>query len=175
MLLLLKTQRIKMRTIKNFLLNMLQSTLLCKELLSYCLLAFLGAFATFTLIYYRFLRDRVPKNIPFDLNELWAILLLSICVTYLYLILRTIKPKTPNALVIKILSILVTPFITLLSVIKNNKVLLPYYNKMIHILLEKIICPGYIRNATLVLLLKVIPKGILVTIFLLDVFLFQKL
>lgn len=66
------------------------------------LLSFLKAFWTFFLtlfgfvfvlwfLWVRFIRERLPKEIPFSLSEIGFYFILYICVLYFYIILRIYK------------------------------------------------------------------------------------
>lgn len=106
-----------------------------KILLLYYLLGVFGALFAAVFFYYRFLQYRLPKKIPFDLNEWWLIVLIAICLTYLYLILRVVKPKNPPRIIVKFLQVLIVPLATFFHIAMNNRATKPYYTKALNFLL----------------------------------------
>lgn len=58
------------------------------------LLRFLGITLLSAFIWVRFIRERLPRDIPFQLSIIGFIALLTICCTYFYLIYKIFKPNT---------------------------------------------------------------------------------
>lgn len=132
------------------------------------------------IIWARFLRTRVPKDIPFELTEYWFFILMYICMIYFYMVYKLIRPGKPNENITIIVEILFTPLATLDDHIKNNKHIKPTYLKFV----DKIIAflSTYEDESEqsrviriIYLLCYIIPRLILVTILCLDTFYFHKL
>jgi len=51
------------------------------------LLILTGIMLLIAFIWYRFLRERLPREIPFNLNEYGSIILISICSMYLFTVI----------------------------------------------------------------------------------------
>ena len=61
-------------------------------------------------IYYRFIRERLPKDIPFNLSVLGFFLLIQVCCIYTYIIWKYLKPKKePNEFFIQISNFIFEP------------------------------------------------------------------
>jgi len=80
-------------------------------------LAILGFLFVPYYIWFRFIRERLPKEIPFNLTLVYFLILLCICIIYFYIILRSVIPKTPSAFILNIRAVffsrLFIPFMTL--------------------------------------------------------------
>lgn len=123
------------------------------------------------IIYVKFIRKRVFRVIPFTLTEIWFYTLLFIIFIHVYIIINIIRQKTPVRFAKEILSYLSLPFVTLDKLLKTNKHTMKY-NK----LLLKLITPSYTYSQiTMLLCFDLIPKMLLLYVFLLDVFYFHHL
>lgn len=146
------------------------------------LLAFIGFIHLSFIFWFRFLRERMPRNIPFDCTWYIFILLVVICVTYGYILLRLWAPKDPHPWVIKILSsisFIRKPVDTLDIFIRES-----YYGfKMvdkIFIFIAKIIENTKYKNIfmfyySLYIKIYFIPKILLLILFIIDVFHYSRL
>ena len=89
------------------------------------------------LIYYiwvRFIRIRLPREIPFNLTLFSFILLVISCGFFIYILLRIIKPKIPNPVVYNLLlkiSQIYIPLIALDKWIKKTSIVRKLYEKTI--------------------------------------------
>lgn len=74
-----------MNAFKIFLKNLIENTFyFLKHKITYYLLFCLGLSCVILIIYFNFIRERLPKNIPFILSEYSFYFLLFICGLYAY-------------------------------------------------------------------------------------------
>ena len=141
--------------------------------------AILGLLLISYYLWYRFIRERLPKQIPFDLSLFNTCLILYICIGYFYVIYRIIKPKEPNILIsylYKILYKLTILFSNLDDIIKENNVL----NKTWDFLLIKIsenlnTKTLYYKKIQKYFTYIFLPKLVLISILIIDIFWFKEL
>ena len=132
-------------------------------------------------IWVRFIRERLPRDIPFNLNIWSFILLLYICIIYIYIIYRTIKPKPPGKLqllLVPFLRQIFTPFILLSNHILTYKPTQKIIRYLILVLFQlKRISKNVRYNQYLFIynFLFTVPKIIFLICFLLDCFYFHQL
>ena len=126
-------------------------------------------------IYVKFLRYRVPKEIPFSLTEFGFYVLIFICFGYLYAVKQIIKPKMPHSFIIKIITYIITPLVILDQHTKKLPIIKLYYAKLEHYFEEKALSFGSIERAILIFLCKIIPGLLLLIIFFIDVFFVNKI
>lgn len=98
----------------------------------------LGSFLLIYLIWIRFIRERLPRDIPdLLLTEYNFWILLYICLIYIYIIKSLIKPQespfTFSELFTQISDLIHTPFITLDNAIKHYLFKNKYHNFTIFI------------------------------------------
>ena len=142
------------------------------------LLAFLIIIWT---IWARFIRERLPRDIPFNLNMWSLVLLLYICILYIYIIYRTIKPKSPGKLQLLLMPFLrqmFTPFISLNDHILAYKPTQKFIRYLILFLFQlKAISKNVRYNQHLFIynFLFTVPRVIFLICFLLDCFYFHQL
>lgn len=74
-----------------------------KNIITRFIFIFLGLFLLSYFVWFRFIRERVPKEIPFDLTLWSTISLIFICFLFIYVIFRIKKPKFPNIFVQKLI------------------------------------------------------------------------
>jgi hypothetical protein len=124
--------------------------------------------------YYAFLRLRVFKIIPFELTDLRLCLLVYLCITYLYIIFRLLKPKNPPEFLINLLQVVSKPF-TFLDLEIKYKLLKNYYAKFFLFIVPLLddLTPNQCK--IIYYCFNIIPRGFLVLLFILDVFYFNKL
>ncbi len=151
------------------------------------LLYYLIIFATFLLvlwiIWVKFLRVRLVKNIPMMLTEYGFWVLFYMCIIYFFIVIvilnslykqKTNKINEKNVMK-ELLNQIYTPFIILDHALKYNKyVINSYYNSMTLIInnLNKFTEKHFIR---IILIFQIIPRLILVVFLIMDTFYFHKL
>ena len=134
-------------------------------------LAFIGCLVVLSIFYSRFIRHRLPQNIPFDLTEFRFYALLCICISFIYIIKITIKPKNPHEYILNLRDYLSLPFSTLDNLVKTSRYSWLHIDQFL-----KSIYPKKSRtHIFLIIFLQLIPRIILISVFLLDVFYFHKL
>jgi hypothetical protein len=127
-----------------------------------------------SLFYFAFLRLRAFKVIPFELTELRFYLLVYLCLTYLYIIFRLLKPKTPPEILVKIFQLISKPF-TFLDLEIKYKLLKNYYAKIFLYLVPLLDNITFFQRNLIYYCFNIIPRFILLSLFLIDVFYFNKI
>jgi len=146
-----------------------------KTLLSKILLLILGFVLLSSFIWLRFIRERLPRDIPFELSLLGFIFLLYACSIYIYIIISLLFDYNVKS---KILSILILyifkPLITLDEAIKTNAIIKPYYERLL-VYIAGIKDTNYTLYRIIYHLFDTTPRVILVSALLLDTFYFHCL
>jgi len=65
----------------------------------------LGILMVSFFLWYRFLREKLPKDIPLDLTGMGFLIIIILCLGFCYNILRLLKPKQPNKITLVLLQI----------------------------------------------------------------------
>src|ERR1700735_2030376 len=104
----------------------------------YYFLLLIGIVIILWIIWARFNRIRLPKEIPFNLTEIWFYIILYICCIYAYIIISLLISRKSNPLIEKFIKILYTPLVTFDEAIKNNKYVLVRYNKLLGKIIDRI-------------------------------------
>lgn len=130
-------------------------------------------------IWFRFIRERLPKDIPFSLTLLTLIFLLFICSIFVYVILRLINPKSPNILTHKFI-IFYTKIVKFLykfdQILKENQWVKTRIESILLFLLKKLKPDTlYSKGEIKYILYFLLPRIILLLVFLIDVFYFLKI
>ena len=155
-------------------------------------------------IWFRFIRVRMPRDIPFSLNFFLLIILLLICFVYFYSIFKAIKiykhlwynndfmkDSTFINLLLPYMSLIIRPLIMLDNAIKQNDFFKQYYKTLlikmtlwwesyitkIHKLLPASVTHYRydISNNILYVFWNILPKTVTLIILCLDIFYFNKL
>lgn len=132
------------------------------------LIAFLSLLLFFGFLWFRFVRERLPKNIPIDLSTMGFIIITFICVMYAIGILLILLGKTTNNFVPDSTLLLYKPF----EYFTEIKGIQPYFSKYLlkfTTYLEK-------KNMqNLYIIFELIPRTLLVIFFAIDVFYFKNI
>jgi hypothetical protein len=126
-------------------------------------------------IYLRFLRERLPKDIPFELTVLGFFILINICCVYLLIIKNLlIKPKEDNTIVFFLMNKLYKPLNDLDDLIKTFIKQLHIYKKIFMPIMKK--CkPLLYSNNMYIILFEIFPRLVLMTALVIDTYYFHKL
>jgi len=144
--------------------------------LLYYSLLLLGLIWTSWIIWSRFLRQRVIRDIPDAfLTEYRVWILIYICYIYLSVIKNLIKPTETRIDFSFLTTYLWKPLTTLDHFIKYNKYCKPYYENFIIKFIDKWDILSTTWKHVLILGFSVIPRIILVTVLFLDTFYFHKI
>ena len=143
------------------------------------ILAIVGILMVSWIIWIRFIRERLPKDIPFDLSEIRFYLIAYACIIYLIIIYSLLSLREPNIIIKKLVEILFLPLVTFDKFIKNNKYITAKYIKF----LEKYIKPKLVTTSWFVRLhienryifITIVPRCILILILLVEVFYFKRI
>ena len=145
----------------------------------YYIMVLIGLIMTSWIIYTRFIRERIIRNIPDDFfTEYRFWVLLYLCCIYVYAIkelIKTSKSSVYNENLMYFSNIFYKPLIMLDHLIKYNKFIKPFYYKFSFIF-------AYYANKLLFTYLKlfifcmeILPRIILVIFLILDTFYFGRL
>lgn len=149
------------------------------NLIFYYLLVFLGLIITSWIIWSRFIRKRIIRNIPDSLfTEYRFWILLYICFIYSFTIKNLIKPSetTPyHEIIIFFTNIIYKPLITLDHLIKYNTFIKPYYYRIMFTLSIFIKKKPFNLIKILVFFSQLFPRIILISFLIIDTFYFNKL
>jgi hypothetical protein len=139
------------------------------------IMSILGLVIFTAFMWYRFIRERLPKDIPFNLSLEGLIILIEICLLYLYITytLYTNK-KHSNAFISSLINNIFKPLEALDHSIKNHPRINPYYKRFIIYLSNKI-HPILHHNNTYYYIFAIFPRLVLITALWIDVFYFHKL
>ena len=156
-----------------------QKVKLLKDLKFYYnyLLIVIGLSIVSWIIWSRFLRTRVPKDIPFHLTEKWFFILIYISIIYFYIVYTLIGYRKANESIKLIVDLLFTPLLAFDKFIKGNIYIQPIYLKLVN----KIIIYITPDNSTyktikrIYIIFYIIPRLILVFTLYLDTFYFHKI
>lgn len=137
-------------------------------------LIFLGLSMFSIFIYFRFLRERLPRDIPFNLSVLGFFILVEICCIYVYIIWSYIRPpKKPNDIITIIVDTLFVPLDALDNAIKDLYYIKLFYPKVLIWIAHKGI--RIFQTTIFETCFFIIPRIILISVFLVDIFYFSKL
>jgi len=139
------------------------------------IMSILGLLIFTAFIWFRFVRERLPKDIPFNLSIEGLFILLWICMIYLYIIYTlSTKNKLSNAFLNNLINNIFKPLEALDHSIKNHRLINPYYKRFIIYLSNKL-DPILHDNRLYYYTFAIFPRLVLVTALWIDVFWFHKL
>src|SRR6266699_3899872 len=137
----------------------------------------IGVLTISWIICARLIRERLPRDIPFNLSEIGLYILLALCCIYLYIVIKLLRPSVPQPIFEDIRNYIILPLITLDETIKNNKYIKPIHLSFIRTLVN--LLTVYNNNEKIQLLIYfsfcILPRIILINILCIDVFYFKKL
>src|SRR5271155_1814187 len=145
------------------------------------ILIILGILLFSSFVWLRFIRERLPKEIPFNLTMYGFIILVYICSIYIYIITQLyFNIQSENKRLSLIVDMIYKPLLALDEAFKNNSFIKRYYERFLVYLINRIK-----NNVTLdkestsyfkfYIILQIIPRVILVTALLIDTFYFHRL
>jgi hypothetical protein len=141
----------------------------------YYFLLIIGIVIVLWIIWARFIRVRLPKDIPFDLTEVWFYILLYICCIYLYIIISLLISREANPVIAKFIKVLYTPLVILDEAIKNNQYFSKNYNKLLAGIINRFDNLTFNQMQIICCIYQILPRILLTVILLFDVFFMHKL
>lgn len=149
-----------------------------KNKIKHYTLAGLGFFILFNLLYFRFIRDHLPSDIPFNLSELSFYIIVMVCLFYGLTIIHVwFPPKKPSIIykmVYPFLDFIGNPFIALGEVFKNNKDVFSHILRIIKRFL-KFYTTVLDERQRVYIMIYIFPRFFLLFMFALDIFYFKQL
>jgi hypothetical protein len=135
-------------------------------------LVILGAILFIAFIWYRFIRERLPKNIPFNLTEYGCLILTYICCIYLIIITFLIFRFNSTSNISNFIDYIYKPLKVLDESIKTNPLINIYHKKTI----EYFISILNEKNYTYIYyFFNIFPRIILITFLSIDIFWFHHM
>jgi len=133
-----------------------------------------GALIFVTYIWLRFIRERLPKELPFNLSFLGFLILIELCIIYLYIIISCLDISKKNTTRVYIINLLYKPLEEFDYFWKHLSFIQTHYIKFSVWLAYKL---QYVinKNNIFYIIFAILPRIILITIFYIDIFYFQKL
>ena len=137
-------------------------------------LALIGFLLFLTFVWLRFIRKRLPKDIPFTLSILGLLLLIYICCIYGYIVVSLIRKSSKENIIIKqIIEILYKPLVVFDQSWKNISYIQPHYYNMIRYIVTNF---QYIfKYHYFYIVFAIFPRIILLLVLYVDIFYFHKL
>ena len=171
-----------MNNIKSFLypfISFLQKIILStlKRVLSNWILIYFTIAYLCYIIWLRVLRERPIKEIPFEITWLGFIILLSICLLYVYGIIKIIfNWKSKNPFINKVINILYEPFLILEKRLLHSESYKATYINFCEFIYKKIKPLLNIKNIILAyIIINILPRIFLGIFLLVDVFIYGKI
>ena len=144
-----------------------------KTLITKYILILLGFILTISFIWFRFMKERLPREIPFDLSLIGFVLLVFACFTYTYMIITILFNYNPTSNSLSsIVQYIYKPLTTLDEAIKTNSIIKPYYEKFLVYIVTHTNGINYFK---VYLVFDIIPRIILVSALLIDTFYYHCL
>lgn len=138
-------------------------------------LVVLGLFMFISYIYILFLRERLPKDIPFELTEFKFYIIVYICCIYLYIMKTILYPKAPLEIIVNFISLLSVPLKYFYQYVIHK-----FYR--LHTKLKTEILSiidtdswSFIMNITFIYAIQLFPRMLLLLIFMVDIFYVHKI
>jgi hypothetical protein len=134
----------------------------------------LGFFIVTVFLYYRFILERLPRDIPFNLSTLGFIIIIYIICIYSFIIFLLVRPpQKTNETIQSIINWLYTPLIDFDTYFKNLLFIKRYYNQIIIWLAYKL---EYLFKHNLFdYIFYILPRAILIIVFIIDISYFGQL
>jgi hypothetical protein len=134
----------------------------------------IGFLMFLTYIYFRFIRERLPKDIPFTFNILGFFITMVLCLLYAYVVWRLIKPSTrSNETMLIIIDFIFKPLKDFDNFLKSFTVIKQYLQ---HFIFVFVYSGEYIfKTLTFNLIFLIIPRNILINVFMIDIFYYHNL
>ena len=130
----------------------------------------LGFLMFISFIYINFIRERLPRDIPFNLTEIRFYILIYICCIYIFMIKQILYTHPLQNIIIRnILLYIGLPFIFFDTYIKYSTRIKNHYIKILLNIIPKLET-SFEYYITWIYVLQIIPRIILLAIFMVDVF-----
>jgi hypothetical protein len=133
-------------------------------------------FAMFsTFIWLRFIRERLPRDIPFNLSIISFIILIEICCIYGYILFTLLrKYKEPNPIILYLIDQVYKPLIAFDNFLKNLPGIQAIYLRFMIFLSYK--CIFIFKDTSMFsIIFYILPRLVLVTALFIDTFYLHKL
>jgi hypothetical protein len=146
------------------------------NLILYYFLLLTGLCVTSWLIYTRFIRERVIRDIPdLALTEIRFWVLFYLCCIYIFIIKSLLKRKPTNVALEEIIDFIYKPMIVFDHSLKYNTKIRPYYYKLMLKISSLLPVLDGTHVYLIIIFMQIIPRIILVIFLVLDTFYFNKL
>lgn len=128
-------------------------------------------------VWNRYIREKLPKELPINLSTIGVFVISLICIIYLINIVQLVlKLDSNNKFIKKFSELIFKPLTTLDDAIKNNHKIKPYYeNLLVRIIkfsqkyISKQFANPYLK---LYIIFEIVPRIVLITAFVVDIYFF---
>jgi hypothetical protein len=145
-----------------------------KFLINLFISIFIFTFFTF-IIWFRYIRERLPRDIPFNLSLIGFIIIICVCLGYIYTIYKHINPSKDNntfTLIGEVKKYLYKPLELMIDFLQHNKVTKEKFGKLFVLAIENAAKINYLK---LYILIDILPRAILLSVFIIDIFYFSSI
>lgn len=126
-------------------------------------------------LYFRFIRERLPKDIPVNLSLTGFFILIYICCIYFYIVWTLCRPpREANEIIQSFINFVYYPVKKADFKIKELPIIKHYYEKFMLSLIE-ILKSSLEKNSLLYVIFLIIPRIILISVLMLDIYYYHKL
>lgn len=139
------------------------------------MLIIIGLTIIIWVLWSRFIRMRLPKDIPFNLTEFWFYIILYVCFMYLIIIISLLNPREVHPLVTKFIKIAFTPLVLVDEAIKRNKFIKNPYNSLIAKIIKRFNTLTVNDMLLIQIAYTIIPRAFLGILLCFDTFFMHKL
>lgn len=156
------------------------SNLLMRNIMTKFIVIFLSLSFSSYYIWFRFVRERLPRDIPFSLSLYTTVILFTICFTFIYAIVRLTKLEHSSNMFIHRISIVFSKIMVSLlfvdQLLKKQKLIKKFNESFLLFLLKKINpFTLYLKGEKIYILYFLSARIILLFIFIFDVFYFHQI
>lgn len=143
-------------------------------------LIFLGIIILSIYVWNRYIREKLPKELPINLSTIGVFVISLICIIYLINIVQLVlKLDSNNKFIKKFSELIFKPLTTLDDAIKNNHKIKPYYENLLVCIIkfsQKYISKQFANPyLKLYIIFEITPRIVLITAFVVDIFFFHEL
>jgi hypothetical protein len=127
------------------------------------------------IIWFRYIRERLPRDIPFNLSLIGFIIIVCVCLGYIYTVYKYINPPKDNntfTLIIEVKKYLYKPLEILIDFLQHNKFTKKNFSKFFLLSVEKVKEMNYLKAY---IFINIFPRVILLSVFIIDIFYFNSI
>ena len=139
------------------------------------ILPFLGFILISFYIWGRYIRTRLPRDIPFNLTLWWLVVLIFMCCGYIYIIYRILNPKMPPQIILNFIGQISNIIKAFDNYLKQFSIVSQNYKYIFISLANLINYNNFVTWKKLLIIIDILPQLILLFALIIDVFYYQQL